>query len=40
MWRVNEFFDIIGEGVMGENLGKLYLQVKFLRDTDLDTVEG
>lgn len=40
MWRVNEFFEITGETVMGENLGKLYVQAKFLRDSDLETVEG
>lgn len=40
MWRINNFMDLQGEVDMGISLGKLYVQAKFLRDSDLETVEG
>ncbi|KAL4493478.1 hypothetical protein ABPG72_007486 [Tetrahymena utriculariae] len=40
MWRINDFKELTGQNKMGQNLGKLYVEAKFLRDSDLETVEG
>jgi hypothetical protein len=40
MWQVNQLFKLQGEAEFGLDLGELYIQMKFLRDTDINTAEG
>lgn len=40
MWLVNDVFKLGGDQRYGKDLGDIYIQMKFLRESDLQTAEG
>ncbi|EGR27332.1 hypothetical protein IMG5_197670 [Ichthyophthirius multifiliis] len=40
LWRINDIYQLQGEKKMGEDLGKIYIQCKFLNDSDLESPQA
>ena len=40
LWRVNGLYDLKGDGKFGQNLGQIYVQMKFMKDAKEEDHEG